>query len=74
MKNFINRFIEDKVEYKKFYYLSLLCQSRHDEFISRNDAYHLYEQGWRWVDFSDIEDTEEELIRSLIKEFGEMNV
>ena len=50
--------------------LALLCWSRDVEYVTREDAFRLYERNWRLVDFESLEPEEQALIGALKAEFG----
>ena len=50
--------------------LQLLAWSRAKRFMTRADAFRLYENNWRHVDTNTMSANERELIRGLAKEFG----
>ena len=50
--------------------LKLLCWNRHLPYITRRDAFALYERNWRFVDLPGAPDRERMLIDDLAREFG----
>ena len=50
--------------------LELLCWNRRTRYISRRDAFALYERNWRFVDLAGAPDRERMLIDDLAREFG----
>ena len=50
--------------------LKLLCWNRHTPYITRQDAFALYERNWRFVDLASTPDSERALIDDLAREFG----
>ena len=50
--------------------LKLLCWNRRTTYITRRDAFALYERNWRFVDLASTPDRERELMDDLAREFG----
>lgn len=50
--------------------LALLCWNRDLEYVTRKDAFKLYERNWRLIDDSALHDDERALIRQLTDEHG----
>ena len=50
--------------------LKLLCWNRPTPYVTRRDAFALYERNWRFVDLTATPDSERTLIESLAREFG----
>jgi hypothetical protein len=50
--------------------LRLLCWSRTAEFLTREDAFALYERNWRHVDVARLTDDERALLDALAAELG----
>ena len=50
--------------------LKLLCWNRRTPYITRRDAFALYERNWRLVDLASTPDSERALIDELAREFG----
>ena len=50
--------------------LKLLCWNRRLPYITRRDAFALYERNWRFVDLAGATDRERMLIDDLAREFG----
>ncbi|MEJ2089795.1 MAG: hypothetical protein P8Y69_15230 [Gammaproteobacteria bacterium] len=51
--------------------LKLLCWNRSVDFITREEAFDLYELNWRLVDTASLTDEERALIDDLADEFGQ---
>ena len=67
----LQRFIATEVlTASDFPQLKLLCWNRHDDYITRADAFALYEGNWRFINENAIDDREKELITALSVEFG----
>lgn len=58
------------VEVASYPNLMLLCWNRRARYITRREAFALYERNWRWVDVNAAPEHERELIDDLAKEFG----
>lgn len=50
--------------------LKLLCWNRRGPYITRPDAFALYERNWRFVDLASSPERERALIDQLAREFG----
>lgn len=50
--------------------LKLLCWNRRTQYVTRRDAFALYERNWRLVDLPSTPDSERALIDDLAREFG----
>lgn len=50
--------------------LKLLCWNRRTPYVTRRDAFALYERNWRFVDLASTPDSERALIDDLAREFG----
>ncbi|MXW34388.1 MAG: hypothetical protein F4X11_02980 [Acidobacteria bacterium] len=50
--------------------LKLLCWNRRIRYITRRDAFALYERNWRFVDLAGAPKRERMLIDDLAREFG----
>lgn len=50
--------------------LALLCWNRDLEYMTREDAFGLYERNWRLIDVDDLSPEERALIGALKEEFG----
>lgn len=50
--------------------LALLCWNRDVEYVTREDAFRLYERNWRLVDADHLAPQERTLVDELAKEFG----
>ena len=67
----LQRFIESEVlDVSEYPQLQLLCWNRHDNHVTRADAFSLYESNWRFVDEGTLNDAERELLTELSEEFG----
>jgi hypothetical protein len=54
--------------------LALLCWNRDIEYVTREDAFRLYERNWRLVDHEYLTDDERRLIEALKAEFGQSTI
>jgi hypothetical protein len=61
---------EALVEVAKFENLSTLCWNRRSRFVAAEDAFHLYERNWRFVDKRRMKPAERALIERLSARFG----
>ena len=61
---------EQLIETEKSTALKLLCWNRNNDFVTRKEAFQIYERNWRHVDENDLDQIERELISSLKSEFG----
>ena len=50
--------------------LKLLCWNRRGSYLTRPDAFALYERNWRFVDLASTPESERALIDELAREFG----
>ena len=50
--------------------LKLLCWSFGAPYVTRRNAFALYERNWRWLDIAGAPPHERELIDDLAREFG----
>ena len=50
--------------------LKLLCWSRRPPYVTRREAFALYERNWRFVDLAGLSEHERALIDGLAREFG----
>jgi len=50
--------------------LELFCWNLDLRYMTREDAFHLYERNWRMVDERNLDENEAVLIRELMDEFG----
>ena len=50
--------------------LKLLCWNRRTPYVTRRDAFALYERNWRFVDLAATPDSERTLIESLARDSG----
>ena len=50
--------------------LNLLCWSFEAHFVTRRNAFSLYERNWRWLDVAGAPEHERALIEELAREFG----
>lgn len=50
--------------------LALLCWNLHEEYITREVAFGLYERGWRLIDTASLNPKERDLIDELAEELG----
>jgi hypothetical protein len=67
LANFID---VELIEPGKYKALGLLCWNRNQNFVTRDEAFQIYERNWRHVDESDLDLKELALISSLKTEFG----
>ena len=51
--------------------LAALCWNRDTEFLTREEAFKLYERNWRLVDSANMGETEAALVHALAEEFGQ---
>ena len=58
------------VEISEFPQLKLLCWNLKTEFLTRADAFSIYERNWRFIDQMSLEAGERMLIDDLVKELG----
>lgn len=72
---FVMSLKKDDIHFLDYPVLTLLCQhiNRANPIVSREDAFRLYQRGWRWVN-DGVSKKEQLLIDSLEKEFGGFNV
>lgn len=67
----LNSFIDDHVlcldDYEN---LSLLAWNRSSRFLTRCEAFQLYERNWRHVDTHTLSENEQKLIDDLAREYG----
>lgn len=67
LANFIDEELIDPLEYEA---LRLLCWGRTQGFVTRQEAFQIYESNWRHVDESNLDERESTLISNLKSEFG----
>ncbi len=58
------------IEISDYPQLKLLCWNLKTEFLTRADAFALYERNWRFIDAPTLEPKERELIDELVKDLG----
>ena len=60
----------DMIKQDNYPTLKLLCWSQQSEYISRRDAFSIYERNWRFVELDKLAVHENQLIDELKIEFG----
>jgi hypothetical protein len=66
--NFVDKEIVDVGDYPT---LKLLCWNRNQPFVTRKEAFQVYEGNWRHVDENQLDQGELDLLTTLKNEFGQ---
>lgn len=67
----LSRFIdEEQITVKQYPTLKLLCWNRNQSFITKSEAFQIYERNWRHVDESNLDQHELALLETLKGDFG----
>ena len=67
----LSRFIDaEQITVKEYRTLDLLCWNRNKPFITKSEAFQIYERNWRHVDESNLDQHELALLRTLKADFG----
>ena len=61
---------QEMVEVGAYPNLELVCWNRNVRFMTRREAFALYERNWRWIDTASLPEHERALIQDLSSEFG----
>ncbi len=61
---------EELIEPEKYKALKLLCWNRNNDFVTRQEAFQIYERNWRHIDENDLDHIERALLSNLKNEFG----
>jgi hypothetical protein len=73
-RGFVDRFHEflnhEMIEVSDFANLNMLCWNRHNRYLSRKDAFDIYERNWRHVEESRMAAAERHLLHELTVEYG----
>lgn len=67
----LHDFLEhEMIKIDQYSNLTLICWNRDLEYMTREDAFKLYERNWRLVDEAHMTTEERSFLRELINEFG----
>lgn len=70
-RELFNEFLEaELIDLADFPQLQQLCWNLKVEFLTRADAYAIYERNWRLIDEANLEPTELNLVQELVQELG----
>ncbi len=70
-KELLAKFLETElIEVSGFPQLKQLCWNLKSEFITRSEAFAIYERNWRLIDHDALEHAERTLIDELVKDLG----
>lgn len=67
----LSRFIDaEQITVKEYPALNLFCWNRNQAFITRSEAFQIYERNWRHVDESNLDQHELALLTTLKNDYG----
>ena len=68
----LSRFIDaEQITVKEYRTLDLLCWNRNKPFITKSEAFQIYERNWRHVDEGILDQHELDLLKTLKRDFGQ---